>query len=43
VPGMNHVLKAPAEGRAANIAAYADPGLPLAPGLVDGIADFVLG
>jgi len=43
VPGMNHVLKAPAEGRAANIAAYADPGLPLAPGLVDGIAEFVLG
>ena len=43
VPGMNHVLKAPAEGRAANLAAYADPDLPLAPGLVEGIARFVLG
>ncbi|HEY0207064.1 MAG TPA: alpha/beta fold hydrolase [Acetobacteraceae bacterium] len=43
VPAMNHVLKAPAEGRAANLAAYADPGLPLAAGLVEGIARFVLG
>ena len=43
VPGMNHVLKAPAEGRAVNLAAYADPGLPLAAGLVEGIARFVLG
>jgi pimeloyl-ACP methyl ester carboxylesterase len=39
--GMNHVLKsAPAE-RAANAATYAQPGLPLAPGLVDRIATFV--
>jgi hypothetical protein len=38
---MNHVLKtAPAE-RAANFATYADPALPLAPGLVEAIADFV--
>jgi len=43
VPAMNHVLKAPAEGRAANLAAYADPDLPLAAGLVEGIARFVLG
>lgn len=43
VPGMNHVLKTPAEGRAANLAAYADPDLPLAAGLVEGIARFVLG
>ena len=42
VSGMNHVLKAPTEGRAANLAAYADPDLPLAAGLVDGIARFVL-
>jgi alpha-beta hydrolase superfamily lysophospholipase len=42
VPGMNHILKAPAEGRSANLAAYADPDLPLADGLVDGIARFVL-
>ncbi len=43
VPAMNHVLKAPAEGRAANLAAYADPDLPLAAGLMEGIARFVLG
>ena len=42
VSGMNHVLKAPAENRAANLAAYADPDLPLAAGLVEGIARFVL-
>lgn len=42
VPGMNHVLKAVAsDDRAANIATYGDPSLPLAPGLVDRIADFV--
>jgi pimeloyl-ACP methyl ester carboxylesterase len=41
IEGMNHVLKtAPAE-RAANFATYADPALPLAPGLVEAIADFV--
>jgi len=41
VDGMNHVLKeAPAE-RAANLAAYADPSLPLAPRLVRRIEDFV--
>ena len=42
VPGMNHVLKSPKAGRAANLAAYADPGLPLTAGLVDGIAGFIL-
>ena len=41
IEGMNHVLKiAPAE-RAANFATYANPALPLAPGLVDAIAGFV--
>jgi pimeloyl-ACP methyl ester carboxylesterase len=40
--GVNHVLKtAPAE-RAANVATYMDPSLPLAPGVVDAVADFVL-
>ncbi|EKY27684.1 hydrolase, alpha/beta domain protein [Brevundimonas diminuta 470-4] len=40
--GVNHVLKvAPAE-RAANVATYMDPALPLAPGVVEGVADFVL-
>lgn len=43
VPGMNHVLKASPADRAANMATYADPSLPLAPGLVDAIADFVTG
>ena len=42
VPGMNHVLKVPAEGRTANLQSYADPALPLAPGLVEGITSFVL-
>jgi pimeloyl-ACP methyl ester carboxylesterase len=38
----NHVLKAVAsDDRAANFATYADPALPLAPGLVDAIAGFV--
>jgi len=42
LPGMNHVLKAvPPGDRAANFAAYADPALPLAPGLIDAIASFV--
>jgi fermentation-respiration switch protein FrsA (DUF1100 family) len=42
VPGMNHVLKFVAtDDRAANIAAYGDPSLPLAPGLADGIAAFI--
>lgn len=42
IEGMNHVLKsAPAE-RAANMAAYADPDRPLAAGVGETIADFVL-
>lgn len=44
LPGVNHVLKqAPADDRAANIATYADPGLELAPGVADRIANFVRG
>lgn len=40
--GVNHVLKvAPAE-RAANVATYMDPALPLAPGVVEAVAAFVL-
>ncbi len=40
--GVNHVLKiAPAE-RTANIATYMDPALPLAPGVVEAVADFIL-
>jgi pimeloyl-ACP methyl ester carboxylesterase len=42
LPDTNHVLKTVASpDRAANIAAYADPSLPLAPGVIDGIAGFI--
>ncbi len=42
LPEVNHVLKAVAsDDRAANLAAYADPDLPLAPGVAEAIADFV--
>lgn len=41
-PGVNHVLKqVPADDRMANLGAYANPDLPLAPGLADSIAAFV--
>ncbi|GBQ58156.1 hydrolase [Acidomonas methanolica] len=43
LPDTNHVLKPVAsDDRRANVATYADPGLPLAPGVVPAIADFVL-
>lgn len=42
VPGVNHVLKAvEGDDRAANLAAYADPSLPVAPAVVEAIAGFV--
>jgi hypothetical protein len=41
LPGVNHVLKAAPADRAGNMATYADPSLPLAPGVVDRIAAFV--
>lgn len=41
VDGMNHVLKQVPDDREANMAAYADPELPLADGLVDRIAQFL--
>ncbi len=44
IPHANHVLKvAPAGDFAANLSTYADPSLPLAPGVVDALAGFVLG
>lgn len=44
IPHANHVLKvAPADDFAANLSTYADPSLPLAPGVVDALAGFVLG
>jgi pimeloyl-ACP methyl ester carboxylesterase len=42
LPGVNHVLKIPqGDDRVANLAAYANPDLPIAPSAVDAIADFV--
>jgi pimeloyl-ACP methyl ester carboxylesterase len=44
IPGANHVLKpVGSDDRAANFATYADPALPLAPGIADVIAAFVTG
>ncbi len=40
--GVNHVLKVAPADRAANIATYSDPALPLAPGVVDAVAGFIL-
>lgn len=39
--GVNHILKIAPADRNANMATYADPNLPLAPGVVDTIAAFV--
>lgn len=42
LPGVNHVLKIPdGDDRAANLRAYADPSLPIAPAAIEAIADFV--
>jgi uncharacterized protein len=41
LPGLNHVLKAAPIERGANIAAYADPALPLGPGVANAIAEFL--
>jgi pimeloyl-ACP methyl ester carboxylesterase len=42
VPQMNHILKdVPSDDRAANLATYADPSLPVDTKLVDAIASFV--
>lgn len=42
LPDMNHVLKqVPSTERGANLATYADPFLPLAPGVVEAVAGFV--
>jgi len=41
--GMNHILKTAPIARQANFAAYSDPKLPLAAGLVDGIVSFLQG
>ena len=41
LPGVNHILKIAPADRAANVATYGDPTLPLAPGIVDTIAGFL--
>ena len=42
LPDTNHVLKSvTSDDRRANIATYADPSLPLAPGVADAIASFI--
>lgn len=41
IPGMNHVLRAAPAERAANLATYADAGLPLAPGLLPALVTFI--
>ncbi|MBX7540095.1 alpha/beta fold hydrolase [Qipengyuania sp. GH29] len=42
LPGVNHVLKrVEGDDREANIATYADPDLPLAPGVADAIVQFI--
>ncbi len=40
--GVNHPLKVAPIDRAANIATYHDPNLPLAPGVVEDVASFIL-
>jgi pimeloyl-ACP methyl ester carboxylesterase len=41
IPNANHVLKpVTSDDMAANVATYADPGLPLAQGIIDTVADF---
>ena len=39
--GVNHVLKTAPAGRAANMATYADPALPLAPGVTADVGAFI--
>jgi len=42
LPDANHVLKSvPSDDARANLATYADPGLPLVPGVIDAISNFL--
>ncbi|EGY01859.1 alpha/beta hydrolase fold-containing protein [Nitrospirillum viridazoti Y2] len=41
IPGANHMLKAAPADPKANIATYADPALPLAPGVMEAITGFI--
>ena len=42
IPGMNHVLKLAPRDVRGNFMTYLDPNLPLAPGMAEAVADFVL-
>ena len=39
--GVNHLLKTAPDDRAANLATYADPALPLAPGVAEDVGSFI--
>ncbi|MBB6097109.1 hypothetical protein HNR42_000523 [Deinobacterium chartae] len=41
VPGMNHVLKSAPQDPQGNMATYGNPNLPLAQGLLEGVAEFL--
>jgi pimeloyl-ACP methyl ester carboxylesterase len=41
IPEMNHVLKIVPTGSATPLASYSDPALPLAPGLISALVDFM--
>ncbi|TWB14182.1 hypothetical protein FBZ89_11748 [Nitrospirillum amazonense] len=41
IPGANHMLKIAPANPKANIATYADPTLPLAPGVIEAVTDFI--
>jgi hypothetical protein len=41
LPQVNHLLKVAPADRGPNLATYADPSLPLAPGVVEAIATFL--
>jgi len=42
LPGVSHVLKVvEGDSRGANLATYADPNLPIAPGVVSAVAEFI--
>jgi fermentation-respiration switch protein FrsA (DUF1100 family) len=42
IEGMNHVLKSAPADFNGNFATYGNPDLPLAPGLIDAVAGFIL-
>jgi fermentation-respiration switch protein FrsA (DUF1100 family) len=43
IPGMNHVLKVVEAGSPTPLASYSDPALPIAPGLITVLTDFLRG